>query len=128
METVLSPQAPPMGDHDLPRNVEAEPGILAEALLRSVGIEALENAFQILRRNARTVVLDRDLNLASHALRLDRHAAVRRREGDGVVEQVDDHLAQAAVMADAAIGTGAAAIGDVEHHLGRVVAYSSGAR
>src|SRR5262249_57515340 len=121
METVLSRSAPPTGDQDLPRNVEAEPGILAEALLRSVGIEALENAFQVFRRNARTVVLDRDLNLAPHALRLDRHAAVSRREGDGVVEQVDDHLAQAAVMADAPIRTGSAAIGNVEHHLRRVV-------
>src|SRR4029077_11169469 len=121
METVLSPQTPAMGDHDLPRNIEAETRILAEALLRPVGIEALENPLQILRRNARAFVLDRDLNLVAHALRLDRHAAPRRREGDGVVEEVDDHLAQAAVMADAAIGAGPAAIGDVEHHLGRVV-------
>src|SRR5512144_3305713 len=98
MQTVLRPQTPAMGDHDLPRNVEAEPGILAEALLRPVGIEALENPFQIFRWNARAFVLDRDLNLVPHALRLDRHAAAWRREGDGVVEQVDDQLAQAAVM------------------------------
>ena len=52
-ETVLRPQPPAMGDHDLPRDVEAEPGILAEALLRPVGIEALENALEIFRRNAR---------------------------------------------------------------------------
>ena len=111
-----------MGDYDLPRNVEAETGILAEALLRPVGIEALENPLQVLRRNAGAFVLDRDLNLIADALRLDRHATARRREGDGVVEQIDDHLAQAAVMADAAIGTGAAAIGDVDHHLWRIVA------
>src|SRR6185436_9235394 len=111
-----------MGDDDLPRDVETEPRILAEAFLWPVGIEPLEDTLQIFRRDARPLVLHRDLNLMADAFRLDRHASSRRREGNGVVEEIDDHLAQTAVMADAAIGTRAAAIGDIEHHLGGVVA------
>ena len=60
---VLGIETPPMRDDDLAGDVEAEPGILAETFARPVGIEALEDALQILRRHAGPLVLDRDLDL-----------------------------------------------------------------
>ena len=60
-----------MRDHDLPRDVEAEPGVLAEILLRPVGIEALEDALEILRRDAGALILDGDLDLVADAPRRD---------------------------------------------------------
>src|SRR3990170_6933188 len=117
--TVLGIEASAVGDHDLARDVEPEPGVLAETLLRTVGIETLEDALDILRRNARSFVLDRDLNLGPDSARHNRDPAAGRREGDRVVEQVDDDLAQTAVMGGGAVGVGTRRIGDVEHDLTR---------
>src|SRR5262245_61362812 len=50
--TVLGPQPPAMRDRYLARDIEAEPRVLAEIFLRPVGIEALENALEILVWNA----------------------------------------------------------------------------
>ena len=51
-----------MGVDDLLGNREAEPRILAETLLRSVGVEALENLLERVGADARSVVVDRDLD------------------------------------------------------------------
>src|ERR1700745_3113440 len=85
--TVLGPQPPGMRDRDLARNVEAEPRVLAEILLGAVGIETLEDALEVLLGNARTFVLDGDLDFVADAAREHGDAASRRGERDGVVEQ-----------------------------------------
>src|SRR6476661_5633008 len=93
-----------MCDHDLPRDVKAEPGVLPEILLRPVGVEALEDALEIFLGNARALVLDGDLDFGTDPPRHHRYAPARRRERDRIVEQIDDDLAQAAVMAGDAVG------------------------
>ena len=46
---------------DLPRDRQAEAGVLAEALARPVRIEALENPLEGIGRNAGAVIIDDDL-------------------------------------------------------------------
>ena len=58
--------------NDLTRNGKSEPGILSEALARAIGVEALENALEGVRRDSRAVVVDRDDDLIARRL------AVRR--------------------------------------------------
>src|SRR5579863_8629617 len=58
--TVLRPDASPVSFDDLPRNRQAEAGILAKALIGTIGVEALENTLQGMRRHAGAIVLDRD--------------------------------------------------------------------
>ena len=49
-----------MGLHDLPRDRKSEAGILSKSVVGAIGIEALENALERVRRDARAVVLDRE--------------------------------------------------------------------
>ena len=120
--TVLGPQPPTMRDRNLARNVEAEPRVLAEILLWAVGIEALEDALEVLLGDTRAFVVHGDLDFVADAAREHHNAASWRGEGDGVVEQVDDDLAQAAVVAHDPIGPRAGCISDVEHDFRRVLA------
>src|SRR6202012_4631655 len=60
---VLDPDAAAMGFDDLLGNRQAETGILPEALMRTVGVEALENLVQRFGTDAGTVVVDHDLDL-----------------------------------------------------------------
>src|SRR5580700_2016316 len=60
--TVLGPDLAAMRFDDLPRDREAEAGVLAEALVGPVRIEALENSFERVLGNAGAFVLDDDLD------------------------------------------------------------------
>ena len=60
---VLGPDAAAMGLDDLPGDREAETRILAEGALRPVGVEALENAVEIVRPDAGTLVLDAEFDI-----------------------------------------------------------------
>src|SRR2546428_4390810 len=64
---VLGPDAALMGFDDLARNRQSETGILAEGAFRTIGIEALEDALEILRRNARALILDAELDIVLNA-------------------------------------------------------------
>ncbi len=57
-----------------------KPGILAEPLLRPVGVEALEYALQRVRRDAGTVVLDLDDDLVSLRLAFSARLIAARRK------------------------------------------------
>src|SRR5450432_1939629 len=59
---VFGPDAAAMGFDDLLGDRESKTGILAEALVRPVGIEALENPLQRVGADARSVVIDHDLD------------------------------------------------------------------
>ena len=62
---VLGPQAPVVGLDDLLGDRQTQAGVLAEAVVRAVGVEALENLIEGVRVDARTVVVDDDLDLAA---------------------------------------------------------------
>ena len=49
-----------VGLHDLPADRQAEPRMLAEMLGRPLGVEALEDRFEIVLGNARALVVDGD--------------------------------------------------------------------
>ena len=53
-----------MGVDDLLGDRQAEAGILSKALMRPVGVEALEDALQRVVADAGAVVVDHDLDLA----------------------------------------------------------------
>src|SRR5690606_17218157 len=58
---VLGRQRAAMAFHDLPADRQAKPRILAERLAcRAVGVEALEDAFDIVGADAGSIVLDRE--------------------------------------------------------------------
>ncbi len=48
---------------DLLRDRQAEAGIGPEAVLRTVGIEALEDALEIVRPDARSAIVDAELDI-----------------------------------------------------------------
>src|SRR5262249_57845850 len=98
-DAVLGPDAAAMRLDDLLGNGEAEAGILAKALLRPVGIEALENLLQRVRADAGAVVVHRDLDLAAQAPADHPHGAARRRERARIVDQVVDYLPDAGIVA-----------------------------
>src|SRR3954452_22566167 len=54
---IFGADAPALRLHDLARDREPESGIVAESLMRPVGVEALEDALHRFRLNARTVVV-----------------------------------------------------------------------
>ena len=54
-----------MGLDDLLGDREAEAGILAEALVRPIGVEALEDLLERIGLDARPLVVDDDLDLAA---------------------------------------------------------------
>src|SRR5579872_6177320 len=61
-DTIFHPDAAAMRLEDLFRNRQAEPGILSEALMRPVGVEALEDFLQRIGLNAGPVVVDDNLD------------------------------------------------------------------
>ena len=54
------PDASAVRFDDLPRDRQPEAGVLAETLARPIGVEALENALERMRRDAGAVVVDGD--------------------------------------------------------------------
>src|SRR5581483_8199892 len=95
---VFGPDPPAMGVDDLLGNRQAEAGVLAESLVRPIGVEALEDALQGVLANARTIVVDQDLDLGADAPAGDAHLAARSREGLRVRQQVRDDLAKSRIM------------------------------
>src|ERR1700760_4641007 len=59
-DTVFRPDAATGILRDLPRDGETQAGILAEGFAGPFGVEALENGFQIVRRNAGPGIFHRD--------------------------------------------------------------------
>ena len=92
-------QAAVMGLDDLLGDRQAEAGILAEALVRPVGVEALEDLLERVRPHARPVVVDDDLDLGLEPPAGDAHGAAGRRERARIVDQVVDHLAEPRIVA-----------------------------
>ena len=60
---IFRPQPAAVGLDDLLGDRQAKPGILAEALMRPVGVEAIKNLVEGVRPDARPVVVDDDLDL-----------------------------------------------------------------
>ncbi len=62
------------------------------------GVEALKYRFQVFRRNARSIILDRGDHVAARAFQMHAHLARRlfavAGKGAGIVDQVAEHLAQ----------------------------------
>ena len=74
--------------------------MLAEALAaRALGIEAVEDALQLGVGNAGPLILDDDLHLAHRLARAQPDMAMVGAEGDGVAQQVAQHLHQAILHA-----------------------------
>ncbi len=96
-----------MGLDDLLGDRQAEAGILAEgfgAAVSAVGVETLEDALELIRPDAGTVVLDDDLDAILARPGDDADDAVLAAEGTGVVDEIVEHLAQPAVVAEHEIG------------------------
>ncbi len=96
---------------DLARDGEAEAGILAKTFDRTVGVEALEDALQRVRRDAGAVVLDfDDDSLGGRRIGVDVAVALPAqanadlpsgfRERAGVVDEVRDHLGEPGIVAE----------------------------
>ena len=99
------------------RDRQAEAGILAERgfLLGAVGVEALEDALELVGANARAVVLDDDLDRCPRSAAQQRRApSVRSAERAGIVDEVVEHLAEPAVVAEDEVGARASAGRNVE--------------
>src|SRR5262249_53059821 len=96
INAVLGPQATAMRLDDLQRDRQAQAGVLAEALVRAVGVEALEYLLHGVRVDARPVVVDRDLDLVAQIPAGNPHGAAKRRERARIVDQVVHHLADSA--------------------------------
>src|SRR5215813_15565196 len=64
---VLRPQPAVMRFDDLLGDRQAEAGILAEILMRAIGVEAIEDLLHRLRVDARSVVLDHDIKVTAVA-------------------------------------------------------------
>src|SRR5690606_3398261 len=103
-EPVLRRDPATMCLHGLPRDRKTKTGVVAEALpLRAIGIEAVEDAVDLLHCNTGAVVIHRDDYMVAGPLGGDPDLAVRRRERAGVVDQVVEHLAEPGVMTNDAI-------------------------
>ena len=88
---------------DLPADRQAEPGILAERLARRpVGVEALEDAVDVVGADAGAVVVDGDDDRTCRPARgeMAMRPVLVGHEGAGVLDQVGDHLAEAQIVAD----------------------------
>ena len=66
---VLRPDPAAVRLDDLARDRQAEPGVLSEALVRAVGVEALEDALERMGGDARPVVVDDDLDAVARSPR-----------------------------------------------------------
>src|SRR4051812_6868162 len=78
VDPVLGDDAAPVRLDDLARDRQPEAGILPEARLRPVGVEALEHALEGMRRDAGPVVLDGDVNVAADPAQTHANRAVGR--------------------------------------------------
>src|SRR5476651_1198971 len=96
---ILRIDTPARAFDDLAGDGKPQPGIASETLARPLGIEALENRFQVSRRNAGAFILHRDAGDDVVAAGGDRYLAMFRTEGDGIVDQVAEYLAQPLVAA-----------------------------
>src|SRR3954453_3305257 len=96
--TIFGPDASAMRLDDLLGDRQAEPGVLAKALMRPISVEALEDSLQRVLANARTVVIDHDFNLGSHAPADDAHFAARLGKRLRVDQKIGDHLSEAGIM------------------------------
>ena len=65
---------------DLARDRQAEAGVLAEILVRTIGVEAVEDLLHRLRIDAGAVVIDHDIDIAAVALAGDANVAALRRK------------------------------------------------
>src|SRR3954471_2772904 len=65
----------------------------------ALGVETRENGLVILRRNAGALIFDTYPSANMPRIRGDRHDAVLRAKGDGIVDQVPEHLAESLVAA-----------------------------
>src|SRR5581483_3338558 len=90
-----------IGLHDLPADREAEPRVLAEMLGGTLGVEALEDRFEVLLRNAAAFVVDCDDERAAARLagQFDDDVRIGRTEGERIVDDIAQDLAIAAVVA-----------------------------
>src|SRR5215471_4986342 len=82
-QAILRPNAPAMRVDDLLGDRQAEPRVLAKALVRPIGVEPLEHALQRVGTDSRSVVVDHDLDLRAHTAAEDAHLAAGLREGLG---------------------------------------------
>ena len=106
---ILRPDAPAMGFDDLFRDRQPQSGILPKALMRPVGVEALEDALQRILANARPVVIDHDFDFRAHAAADDPHLAAGFGKRLRVDQQIGDHLSEPRIMARHREGVGGAA-------------------
>src|SRR5262245_9354617 len=97
---------PAIGLHDLAANRQSQPRVLAEMLGRALRVEALEDRFQILLGNAGPLVVDGDDERSAARLAAELHDDARSRwaERKGIVDDVAEYLAVAAVVTMAEIG------------------------
>src|SRR6185437_5558305 len=95
---VFDPNCPAMRLDDLLTDRQAKAGILPEALMRPISVEALEDLVQRFGTNARAVVVDHDLHLVFQPAACHAHSAAGRRERAGIVDQIADHLAEPRVV------------------------------
>ena len=83
---------------DLLGDRQSQAGILAETLMRPVGVEALENPLERVRTDPGAVVVDDDLDAVSQSSAQNAHGAARRRERAGVLDQIVDDLTEAGIV------------------------------
>src|ERR1700722_4450860 len=74
-DAVLSPDLAAMGLDNLLGDRQAQPRILAKALMRPVGVEALKNPGERILANAWPIVVDDDFDVRAHAPARDPHLA-----------------------------------------------------
>src|SRR5689334_8889222 len=110
-----------MGFNDLTRNREAKARVLAEFVLGTVGIEALEYPLEGVGRDAGAVVLDRDVYLRACAPQAHAHLAVRGRERTRVIDQIVHDLSEPVIMTSYEQRVGAANMRfDVQSDIGLI--------
>src|SRR5690606_3851185 len=106
---VLRGQRAAMRLDDLAADRQPEPRILAEGLAgRPVGVEALEDAVDVVDADAGAIVVDGQHDPLADARQRNRYAAGPfGHEGTGVLDQVGDDLAKPEVGAGHEIALGA---------------------
>src|SRR5690606_10376680 len=98
---VLRRQPAAMCLDDLAADGQAKPRILAERLAcRTIGVETLEDALDVVNPYAGAVIIDRDDYMSRRARQGDDDAPLfLRHEGSCVLDQVGDDLAQPQIVA-----------------------------
>ncbi len=100
IDNIFRRQRAAMGLDDLAADRKTETGILAESLrCRTIRVETFEDAFDILNRNARTVILDKHAQAA--AFTAQRHhdtPGIVGHERTGIFNQVAHHLTETQIV------------------------------